>query len=204
MTSVLVLNGEPPTASQLRDLAEWGLVFAADGGARCCLEHGVRPELVVGDFDSLDLTQLPEDWKVIHRPDQNATDFQKVLSILPGEPDELIVLGGLGARLDHTLTNLLIAGSILPRTRIQFVGATDMLIRVTPETPFEAEFDAEQTLSLLPLQQVEGVTTTGLKWNLSDQTMGPGGQLGQSNWVQGPVSIRVTSGWIWIWMRQNV
>ncbi len=201
MTTVLVLNGEPPPASQLHQWSARGKVYAADGGALCCLEHGIRPETVIGDFDSLNLSLIPDEWTVIHRPDQNATDFQKALSILPDEPRELVVLGGLGVRLDHTLTNLLIAGPILPQTRLQFAGTEETLIRVTPDTPFEERLPVGETLSLLPLQSVTGVSTTGLKWNLSDQSMGPGGQLGQSNLIQGPVSVRVTSGWIWVWIR---
>jgi len=201
MTTVLVLNGEPPPAALLHYWAGQGNLYAADGGSMCCVEHGVRPLKVVGDFDSLNRDVLPADWELIHRPDQNSTDFQKVLAVLPEVPTELVVLGGLGDRLDHTLTNLLIAGSILPETRIQFVGASETMIRVTPETPLHLDLPIGQTLSLIPLQAVQGVTTSGLKWNLTRKDMGPGGQLGQSNLVEGPVSVSVESDWVWVWVK---
>ena len=54
-------------------------VVAADGGAKTALVHGVMPEAVIGDFDSLDPSVrdvIPLD-RLHHIMDQDTTDFEK-------------------------------------------------------------------------------------------------------------------------------
>ena len=201
MTLIVVLNGEPPSASLLKKWVAQGPLYVADGGSASCLNAGITPRIVVGDFDSMDPESFPSHWERMSLPDQNASDFQKVLSVLPPHPSELVILGGLGRRLDHTLTNLLIAGSVEPGCRLRFIGEREVLIRVTPETPYESDSVAGETVSLLPLQDVGGVTTSGLRWNLNDRNMGPGGQLGQSNETLGAFRVSVRHKWLWVWRR---
>ena len=54
MRAAIFLNGVPDPLDLLRSVAgRADLVVAADGGARCALDAGVVPDLVVGDMDSL-------------------------------------------------------------------------------------------------------------------------------------------------------
>jgi thiamine pyrophosphokinase len=203
MKAVLVLNGDPPTSSRLKQLAKKFPVYAADGGAAACLAAAIRPEAVVGDFDSLSLTSLPSDWFTHHYPEQDRTDFQKVLSYLPKEIDELLVLGGFGRRLDHFITNLLIAMDLPEKVKIRFEGDGQLIHRITPSNSFSQSLVLGSTLSLLPISKVSGVQTSGLKWNLSNADLGPGIQLGQSNQVEGPVEIKIQSGNLYLWVPQK-
>ncbi|MGA0368137.1 MAG: thiamine diphosphokinase [Kiritimatiellia bacterium] len=200
MRAVLVLNGEAPLPERLRELASEAPVYAADGGAGACLDAGIRPEWVAGDMDSASSRSLPSDWKIIRVPEQDRTDFQKVLDRLPAEIGELRILGGLGCRLDHMITNLLIASELPADMRVEFESSDCRVFRVSPACPLRQEFLPGTTLSLLPLERVEGVRTQGLKWNLAEQTMGQGIQLGQSNLVEGPVEIELRSGNLFVWV----
>jgi thiamine pyrophosphokinase len=199
MKAVLVLNGEPPMQARLRELAASFPVFAADGGTEVCVRAGVQPQWVAGDFDSFPVENVPEGWERKLFPEQNRTDFQKVLSCLPGGVESLHILGGLGRRLDHTLTNLLIASSLPETLRICFETNEERIVRITSRCPFEMGLPPGTTLSLIPLGEVTDVRTEGLKWNLCGQTMGPGQQLGQSNQVEGPVLITVGRGSLYAW-----
>lgn len=204
MRAVLVLNGEPPSPDRLRELAETCPVYAADGGARICLDAGIRPEWVAGDLDSLHDMTLPEDWTVKPFPEQDRSDFQKVLATLPKKVEEVLILGGLGRRLDHTFSNLLIAAEQCDTLRMAFEGENERMIRITPDCPFAGDPGAEATVSLLPLGFVEGVTTKGLKWELTSARMGPGVQLGQSNLaVTDRVTVTVARGTLFLWMRKR-
>lgn len=203
MKAVLVLNGETPDPARLKFLSSKYRVYAADGGAAVCLVAGVRPEWVAGDFDSIDPAELPEDWKKLYIPEQNRTDFQKLLCSLPEEIGELRILGGLGRRLDHLLTNLLIATEVSSAIQLVFETEGQVLHRVTSDCPFQKALPIGSSLSLLPLARVTGVRTEGLKWNLHGGNMGPGIQLGQSNRVEGPVVIRIVRGCLFVWTESN-
>jgi len=201
MKAVLVLNGDPPSLSRLKELGREYPVFAADGGATVCMAAGVKPQWVAGDLDSLQLKSLPEGWQILHFPEQDRTDFQKVLGHLPKKFDEYLILGGLGRRTDHFLSNLLIVMALADPIRVIFEGEGQEIHRVTPATPFEKELVIGGKLSLIPLNRSGGVKTCGLKWNLSDTDMGPGLQLGQSNLIEeSSVKIEVSQGCLFVWI----
>lgn len=205
MKAVLVLNGEPPSLSRLKEVGREYPVFAADGGAAVCMAAGVKPQWVAGDFDSQRLKSLPEDWQVHHFPEQDRTDFQKVLGHLPKEFDEYLILGGLGQRTDHFLSNLVIVMALADPIRVIFEGEGQEIHRVTPATPFEKELETGGRLSLIPLNRSGGVKTSGLKWNLNDADMGPGLQLGQSNQIEeSSVKIEVSQGALFVWVELAV
>lgn len=199
MKAVLVLNGAPPPAERLQELAQIHPIYAADGGAVHCLSAGVRPEWVAGDLDSVSSAPLPEDWDLHHHPEQTRTDFQKVMADLPSDVQDILVLGGLGGRVDHQLTNLLLAAGFPSALSISFEHGQEVLVRVTPQQAYRKELPIGATLSLLPLTEAFGVTTSGLRWNLKDATMKAGGQLGQSNEVTGPVTCTVAQGSLFVW-----
>ena len=65
-----------------RALALAKTVVAADGGADQAVNHGVIPDAVIGDFDSITNTtraRIPED-RLHPDQDQDTTDFDKCLS----------------------------------------------------------------------------------------------------------------------------
>lgn len=203
MTIVVVLNGAPPAPERLRKLAASYPVVAADGGAMSCFEAGVKPLWVAGDLDSAVRSRLPSDWELRHYPEQTRTDFQKVMGDLGPEVTEVLILGGLGRRTDHLITNLMIAATLDATLRIRFETEEEVLFRVTPEVEFERDLPPGQVLSLLPLPEAAGVQTRGLRWNLDQAEMRSGGQLGQSNEVTGPVSVTVSAGCLYVWMPRS-
>ena len=110
-TPVLVLNGDLSWTKYLADLVRNApLLLAADGGANTLARLGVCPDAVVGDLDSINpgTRTWIGDERLVHRPDQQRTDFEKGLAFAFEESgvDRLFVLGALGGRLDHTIGNL--------------------------------------------------------------------------------------------------
>jgi thiamine pyrophosphokinase len=165
------------------------------------MKAGVQPVWVAGDLDSARLQELPEEWQIHRHPEQTRTDFQKVFADLPENVTDILVLGGLGKRTDHQLTNLMIASTFPPELNVVFEHGDELLFRLTPQIPFEADLEMESTLSLLPFPRADGVTTEGLRWNLDQAVMEIGGQLGQSNHVIGPVKVTITSGCLYLWRK---
>lgn len=113
MTTVNLLVGGP-TANWPADLAQIpGPWVGADRGALRLVQLGIRPVMVVGDFDSISAAELQTVKQAIAgalivKPDQDHTDTQlAVKSIFEQlQPDELHIYGATGGRIDHLLANL--------------------------------------------------------------------------------------------------
>ncbi|MBQ6401724.1 MAG: thiamine diphosphokinase [Firmicutes bacterium] len=80
-----------------------------DGGYDIALAHGLTPDLLIGDFDSME-SDLPGDAPFQVRtfpPEKDYTDLELAFRILdPARFPRLLVIGGLGGRLDQTAVNL--------------------------------------------------------------------------------------------------
>ncbi|MBQ1317068.1 MAG: thiamine diphosphokinase [Lachnospiraceae bacterium] len=86
--------------------------IAAEGGARLLLSCGIKPDLVVGDFDSVGNAFRKEiadrGIRVLAYPsEKDETDTGLCMAeAVRLCPDEIVLLGGTGTRLDHTLGNI--------------------------------------------------------------------------------------------------
>ena len=86
------------------------LVIAADGGWNNAVLLGEKPTILLGDLDSLGDKKIPKDVEVYRVPaEKDLTDTQLAvdLAISKGAND-IVIIGGLSGRLDHTLSNLAI------------------------------------------------------------------------------------------------
>ena len=199
MKVLLVLAGEPPDESLLAWRAEDAdFVIAVDGGMNALIHAGIQPDLLVGDFDSFDPSSSGSvSCEVVREEDQESTDLEKALRHLPGDeaPDEIVLLGATGGRSDHFLTNLLVASTLPERTKVALDATDEIIRRATPVCSVSLIGMSGQTVSLLPLAQCDGVTTKGLRWELTDAAMGQGVLLGQSNEaVSEDVSVNLRTG----------
>ena len=86
--------------------AENDLVIAADGGYAVLKELGIKPQFALGDFDSLGY--IPDDVEHLSfPPEKDDTDMR--LAIFAARErgyDDIVIFGGLGGRLDHTIGNI--------------------------------------------------------------------------------------------------
>ena len=86
---------------------EGDYVIAADGGWRLCRELGIQPDLLLGDFDSLE--RVPDFPHILRVPvEKDDTDMMLAVKqgLARGER-EFHLYGGMGGRrTDHTIANL--------------------------------------------------------------------------------------------------
>ena len=81
-------------------------VLAADGGLKHVSECGIKPDMILGDFDSLGY--VPSGVNVVKLPThKDYTDTGMAVRIgLDRGYNEFHVFGGTGGRIDHTLSNI--------------------------------------------------------------------------------------------------
>ena len=186
--------GAAPVRFEVPDLCRGDLLIAADGGYAKCIEAGLAPQLVIGDFDSLEggaprdatapLIELPRA--------KDDTDLLAAVRIGLERGYRVFALHcALGGDLGHSAA----AVRVLAWLRAQgcdgcLFGAGQMAIIVTPQ---DGEVHLDAWTGELPLGcrvsvfafggAATGVIERGLAWELDGATLGPADSIGVSNEV---------------------
>ncbi len=165
----------------------------------CGLRHepalGRAPDLIVGDFDSHENPHAAIETIVLpHVKDDTDSYFAAKEALRRGFRDFLL-LGVVGARLDHTLGNLALA-RMLDGAGAKVLLADDYseMEIVSGEASVPEGFPY---FSLLPLGgAARGVSVSGAKYPLRDAALEPDSSLGVSNepLPGGAARIRVEEG----------
>lgn len=117
---------------------------------------------------------------------------------------KLIILGGLGKRTDHLITNLLVASVADESLHITFDDDCEWIQRVTPSCPLQLNGRKGSNLSILPIRESMGVRTKGLKWELDGEIIGGSRIIGQSNLcLSDSVEISCTSGSFYVFLEKG-
>lgn len=161
-------------------------IYCADGGLKYALDIGVVPLEIWGDLDSTDFS-LVERAKSLGStvikfdPRKNFTDGELILSeLVKKDFDKIIVLGGLGGRTDHLLTNL---NLLFKFDNIIFTDEKEIIFRADSGTIIEGHKD--KTISFIPMSDVvEEITLTGFEYPLNKYTVHRGETICTSNIVR--------------------
>lgn len=163
-------------------------LYAVDSGLEFFCRNHVKPDYVVGDFDSVDLEVLEacqkawkwgisEDEGVVWEfldPVKDDTDTEHALGMaLDAGCEEIHFLGATGSRLDHVLGNIQLLGLCLRAgVRGYLVDGHNRLRLIDGGTRLSRERQFGSYVSLIPYTpQVTGLTLTGFKYPLTDHTM---------------------------------
>ena len=111
---VIIISGGKPPSKKLMIQENIGdtYIIAADSGANCLFDYNIMPDLLLGDFDSIDKNVLDYFKKSnciidIYPTEKDFTDTEiAVKKALSMKPDEIILLGCTGSRVDHLLGNI--------------------------------------------------------------------------------------------------
>lgn len=172
ITLALVANGDihdySPLLPQIKSCEK---IIAVDGGLVHCHAMGLTPDLIIGDFDSID-SDLLDAYAAVEKKrfpiEKNETDLELAVAYaLTQNVDKVLLFGALGKRLDHTINNLY----LLARHPDKLIAITEeeQLFVISGETILTVK--PGQVLSLLPLFGKATVSTEGLKWSLNEHVL---------------------------------
>lgn len=208
---IIFANGELPDLDKARVLLrEDDFILCADGGTRHALALDLRPDLVVGDLDSIDKDHLRKlqayDVSIeSFSHDKNETDLELAIRrALELEPKQILILAALGGRLDQTIANIaLLADSRLSGSDIRLEDGIEEILFCRNQVQVEGR--SGDIVSLLPWgAPVHGVQTHSLKWALNDETLYPEKTRGVSNeMISNSASIEIKSGLLLIVHRRQ-
>lgn len=166
------------------------LVIAADAGYRVCLAEGVEPDLLLGDFDSM---EPPEDaGERLRRLPVEKDDTDTLAALRAGLEQgcgTFYIYGGTGGkRLDHTLANLQSLLFLRRRGARGWLYGDDFVWTVLENESLTIQKTVEWGLfSAFCLgDQAEGVEESGVQYPLKDAVLTPDFPIGVSNHILAP------------------
>ena len=172
-------------------------IIACDGGYAHAVESGIRPDLVVGDFDSYGGSIDPS-LKVIRVPcEKDDTDTMLAIKLaLEDGYRDFMLLGATGGRLDHMLANISSGVYIAEHGGSCVICDKYSIVHVIKNCRLELEGLAGQTLSVLSYtDESRGVTLRGMKYPLENGVITNAFPLGVSNVVKSDkCSVEVAQG----------
>ena len=204
--------------------ADYDMIICCDGGLDRAIELGVKPTILLGDFDSSERFAVPDDFDDIEEsnedatPDENASisdndkSDEAELIVLPHEKDAtdteaavdlayergarvITIIGGLGGRLDHTMANLGLLAKYLGKADI-FIIDGDNFVRMLAPGKHMIVGAGYDYLGLIPFGgPVTGLTIKNVKYPLDNCDVYGTTSLTVSNEItEDPAQISFDSG----------
>lgn len=186
MKYVVVCAGGPVT--EIMDLTvfpEDETVFiGADRGALHLLDKGIVPKEAVGDFDSVtkdEYDRIAEAVGIVgrFRAEKNETDTELAVErALLYEPENIILTGVTGGRLDHTESALHLVYRLQkehPKISFTIRNELNEFSILLPNSYELVKDDCFQYISFFSFEgPVQGLTLTGFKYEMVDATLTTG------------------------------
>ena len=200
--AVIVTGGSPLASGAVQHAPPGAFVIAADSGLDYALEAGLRPDLLVGDLDSVSPAggawarehRVPIE---VHPTDKDLTDTQIALdAACVRQYDHVLLLSGGGDRLDHSIGAIVALGhpSLGSCRAVRAIWGTARIHVLHAPGYWEIPIDTGATFSLLALHGAcERITLAGAQWPLADATFEPASTRGMSNVAAQP-TLRLTLG----------
>lgn len=172
-------------------------IVALDGAIERLKQINIHPDVLLGDFDrNFNPEKFAEgNMKIIHAPDQNKTDLEKGIEyLIENNFKKIHVLWATGWRADHTINNLTNIARYRNRAEVHLFDDNSHVFLLPYN--YSAIYTKGQILSLIPIGKVENITTKGLKYNLSNESLILGYRSGSSNesLEDGIVEVSYTNG----------
>lgn len=157
--SILCLNGNLPNKKFFNKNLP---IVAADGAANKLHEIGIMPDIVIGDLDSI---RTSENFKILHAPSQDESDFQKSLNyVKQNQLLPTIILGADGGFIDHILFNI----DVIMQNECIFYSPPIIGVPLNKTAEFKLKINSKISIFAMPKAKI---STSGLKWELDNDTL---------------------------------
>lgn len=192
MRGLIITGGQLDDALTCDAIKNGGyeIILAADSGMELLYRHHLTPDIIVGDFDSVNTEALSyfrrqeqiEFCQLNPEKDDTDTEFAVRYAISLGVT-ELTILGAMGSRMDHVLANISLLGIGLENDiAMELLDRHNRIRMISAPMTIKKQEQYGDYISILPYsEKVTRLTLTGFKYNLSDYDMRGFNSLGISN-----------------------
>jgi len=174
MRAVVFGGADIEDYSFCREFLDGSIVICCDSGLKHARALGIVPDTIVGDFDSAD-DELMEYFEPMNIPttefpthkDETDMELGAEAAVSMGA-DELILIGGIGSRMDHTMGNCnLLVRLYKEGTKAMLVNEKNKIM--VTDSRIELTGRKGDLVSFFPVgMRAEGITTENLEYALED------------------------------------
>jgi len=192
MKVLIVANGEPPSERLMAMLApEVEKIFVVDGAANS-FNQKFKPDVICGDFDSIDEFLVRERFsgaEFIKLNNQDLNDLEKTIALVceRGATD-IYILGAFGNRIDQQLVTISLGFKLHKEIAITIYSEHEKIIMLSPGCARAGKHTAvlsrDQIVSLIAFSADAMVSLSGVKWPLNNHALALGSS-GVSNCALG-------------------
>ncbi len=173
---------------------EYTQIICADGGLIHADKLGIRPDLLLGDFDSAP-QEILKKYSNVERigfpPEKDYTDMHLALEeAISRGAQRIDCLGATGTRLDHTLTNIdLLSMGEKTGVPVTLYDSHNRIRFCSGEMHIKRREQFGKYVSILPFTDTALVSLSGMKYPLTRGLIRRGASLTVSNEIAGEEGI---------------
>ena len=160
-------------------ISEGDFIVCADSGYDSAVKFGIRPDMLIGDMDSVK-SDYKHEKTVVYPTHKDCTDSEIVIQYVKKHGyDEVLLFGMIGTRMDHTLANLGLL-KYFCNENAKIIDAHNEIFLSDGEIILHGK--KSDTVSIIPFEgDLIGVTTENLEYPLYNHNILSGTSLGISN-----------------------
>ena len=182
-----IVGGGTVSDTFLPEIQKADYIIGVDHGAAWLIVHGITPNIAIGDFDSVSSKELEEIKKRVkivkkYSSEKDFTDMELAVDhAISLHPNEVIIYGAIGSRLDHTMGNIHLLemlnekGVIRDENNEVRVVSGQFVLKKEPRYPY---------VSVLPVSDSIEISLTGFLYDASNALIRRGQTLGISNEIR--------------------
>jgi len=169
MKTVILANGKfPKTKKTLEILNSANRIICCDGATENLIKYGLKPNLIIGDLDSISQNIKFKYKNLIHQvKEQNTNDLTKAVNwCVDNNILEFDILGATGKREDHTIANISLLSKYAEHAKARIISDYGIFTAITQTSVFKSY--KGQQVSIFAMNPESKITSTGLKYPLKN------------------------------------
>ena len=166
------------------------MIIAADRGMEYMYAAKIMPDVIVGDFDSVNREALEffqtKEFIDLHmlNPEKDDTDTEYAIRFaIKKGADHIMILGGTGSRIDHVIGNLSLLGiGLESNVRIELVDPNNRIRMINSDLVIDKSRQFGKYVSIFPVFDKDNlISLEGFKYPLDKYTFKGYSTIGVSN-----------------------
>ena len=186
MKKALIVGAAKIIASESLKKHQYDFIIAADGGYKELIKENIEPDMLIGDFDTLDthLIQNPKSIKQLNPIKDDPDTFYAVKYLLQHGYEEIHFMGCLGGKIEHTIGNIQILSYLKDRKINGYLYSEDMskTVFMLDNESYQFKKNVQGMVSIFSYTpECMNVSISNMKYNLNHAILTSSVPLGISN-----------------------